>query len=110
MSAPSPVTSDKATSDVTASKSAVDRVDASRSQASTRRVFGQFTEIHAYQRNTAQNEGRNGRGQVHAAGQTTGRDRAFVGGRRQHVGQKHAADRVDGPFPAFALKRLAQRL
>src|SRR5271166_2106831 len=47
------------------------------------------------QRDAAQDERRDRRGQVHAAGEAASRDRAAVTGLRQHVGERRRADAVD---------------
>ena len=80
---------------------------ARRRQASSLIRFGAITEFDAKQRDAAQDERCDGARQVHALRQPAGRDRAAIGGRGQHVGERMAADHIDAACPALFL---AERL
>ena len=61
------------------------------------------------ERDAAQDERRDRRGQVHAAREPAGGDRAAVAGLRQHVGERRRADAVDRRRPLLLAERLAGR-
>ena len=65
--------------------------------------------VDAEQRHAAQDEGRDGRRQVHALRQPAGRDRAQRLGLRQHVGQRMRSDGVDARAVEFLAERAAWR-
>ena len=80
-----------------ASSLAIGNSLASRRHASMRKDLGACTELRPQQRNVTQDEREHSRGQLGAAGQSTGRDRAVGSCGRQHCSQCLAADAVDGP-------------
>ena len=85
------------------------RSSARRRQASSRRSVGQWTLSIPRSETPRRMNGATRRGQVHAAGEPAGGDRAAVAGLREHVGERRRADAVDRRRPLLLAERLAGR-
>ena len=79
-----------------------------RAQAARRRAMPGPHAFDAEQRDAAQDEGRDGRRQVHAADIAAGGDGAVELRLREKIGEGDAADRVDAAAKRCVLQRLAR--
>ena len=73
---------------------------ARRRQASMRRGLRAGHRIDADELDAAQDEGRNRCRQIHALRKAAGGNRSFGIGLRQHIGERHRADRIDRRRPS----------